>query len=366
MAFKVSFAIALNLMLGLSGIAQTTNGLITGTVQDPTGATVPSATITVIDLGTKGVRRAISDEHGRYVIPQLPPATYSVVVSKEGFAPSERSALQVHVNEEATIDFKLTVGNSVERVEVTSIAPPLNTTSATLGDVVDHETTVDLPLNGRQFTSLTLLSPGASPVEGPQQASKTIALGAGAIVPSVSGQRPQQNNFTMDGVLNNNIYTDIWAISPPPDALDEFNVQSHITDAQFATTSRGQTSTSRLDRGRTITTAIFGSSFATTLLMPKPFPRPRAYPIDRTNTVFTLADRSVFPTSTDARTLGSQVTGKDFGPTNHNPRQRQRSHRQWLEVTFLRYSAVRWELTTLAVPSTKTKFMTQPRADRIR
>jgi len=237
MAFKVSFAIALNLMLGLSGIAQTTNGLITGTVQDPTGATVPSATITVIDLGTKGVRRAISDEHGRYVIPQLPPATYSVVVSKEGFAPSERSALQVHVNEEATIDFKLTVGNSVERVEVTSIAPPLNTTSATLGDVVDHETTVDLPLNGRQFTSLTLLSPGASPVEGPQQASKTIALGAGAIVPSVSGQRPQQNNFTMDGVLNNNIYTDIWAISPPPDALDEFNVQSHITDAQFATTS---------------------------------------------------------------------------------------------------------------------------------
>jgi len=237
MAVSVFAVVVLSLALGPNGIAQTTNGLITGTVLDPTGAAVPSATITATDVGTKGVRKATSDERGRFVIPQLPPATYSVVVSKEGFAPSERPALQLHVNEEATIDFKLTVGNNVQRVEVSSAAPPLNTTSATLGDVVDHETTVDLPLNGRQFTSLTLLSPGASPVEGPQQASKTIALGAGAIVPSVSGQRPQQNNFTMDGVLNNNIYTDIWAISPPPDALDEFNVQSHITDAQFATTS---------------------------------------------------------------------------------------------------------------------------------
>jgi hypothetical protein len=238
MGFKVSFAVAvLSYVLVLSGIAQTTNGLITGTVMDPTGAVIPKASITVTDLGTNGARNALSDEHGHYVIPQLPPATYSLVVSKEGFASSERSTLQIHVNEEATIDFRLTIGNSVQHVEVTASAPPLNTTSATLGDVVDHEATVDLPLNGRQFTDLTLLSPGASPQEGPQQNSKTIALGAGAISPSVSGQRPQQNNFTMDGVMNNNVYTNIWAISPPPDAIEEFNVQAHITDAQFATTS---------------------------------------------------------------------------------------------------------------------------------
>ncbi len=232
------FAIAtLSMVLALAGVAQTTNGLITGTVIDPTGAVVPKATITVTDLGKHLVRTGLSDERGYYIIPQLPPSSYSVVVSREGFESSERPTLQLHVNEEATIDFKLTVGSSVQRVEVTATAPPLNTTSATLGDVVDHETTVDLPLNGRQFTDLTLLSPGASPVQGPQQSSKTIALGAGAISPSVSGQRPQQNNFTMDGVMNNNIYTNIWAISPPPDALEEFNVQSHITDAEFATTS---------------------------------------------------------------------------------------------------------------------------------
>src|SRR5580700_3021740 len=129
---------------------------------------------------------------------------------------------------------------------------------------------------------------------------------------------------------------------------------------------RGQTLTSRLDRGPTLTTAICGSSFETTLLMPKPFPRVSACRIGRTNMVFTLADLYLFPSPPDARTLGSQVTGKDFGPTNHKLRQRKRSQRQWPEVTFQRYSALRWEPTTLAVPSTKTKFMTQPRADRIR
>src|ERR1700681_1111957 len=127
---------------------------------------------------------------------------------------------------------------------------------------------------------------------------------------------------------------------------------------------RGRTSTLRLDRGSTLTTAICGSSFETTLLMPKPSPRDRAYRIGRTNMVFSLVDLSLF--RTDARTLGSQVTGKDFGPTNHKPRQRKRSQKQWLEVTFLRYSALRWEPTTLAVPSTKTKFMTQPQPDQIR
>jgi len=80
----VSFAVAvLSYVLVLSGIAQTTNGLITGTVMDPTGAVIPKASITVTDLGTNGARNALSDEHGHYVIPQLPPATYSIVVSRE-------------------------------------------------------------------------------------------------------------------------------------------------------------------------------------------------------------------------------------------------------------------------------------------
>ena len=124
-----------------------------------------------------------------------------------------------------------------ETIEVTAVTAQLNTTNATLGDVVQHQQIVDLPLNGRSFTQLTLLTPGAAPQESGQQGAFTVKQGAGAISPSVDGQRGQQNNFTMDGLLNNNIFTNTWAISPPPDALQEFNVQAHITDAEFAISS---------------------------------------------------------------------------------------------------------------------------------
>ena len=168
---------------------------------------------------------------------QLSPGRYDVVVQKPGFAKENRSDVELLVNQSVTLDFKLSVASASQTVEVTGVAPELNTTNATLADVVQHQQIVDLPLNGRNFTQLTLLTPGAAPQESNQQATLTVKLGAGAISPSVNGQRGQQNNFTMDGVLNNNIYTNTWAISPPPDALQEFNVQSHITDAQFSISS---------------------------------------------------------------------------------------------------------------------------------
>jgi hypothetical protein len=96
---------------------------------------------------------------------------------------------------------------------------------------------VDLPLNGRQFTQLVLLAPGAAPKETGQQAGFTIPIGGGGLSPSVNGNRGQQNNFTLDGVLNNAIFTNVWAISPPPDAIQEFAVQSQMTDAQFSISS---------------------------------------------------------------------------------------------------------------------------------
>src|SRR5262249_51687367 len=89
----------------------------------------------------------------------------------------------------------------------------------------------------RNFTQLVLLTPGAAPVQASQQGPRIVQEGAGAVSPSVAGQRGQQNNFTLDGVLNNSIYVNTWAISPPPDAIAQFNVQSHIADAQAAISS---------------------------------------------------------------------------------------------------------------------------------
>ncbi len=223
--------------LVLSSPAQTTNGLITGTITDSTGAVVPQAVVDVTNQGTTQLRTATTDNSGSYIVPQLPPGTYDISVKKAGFATENRANVQLQVNQNATLNFSLSVSSSAETVQVTGAPPPLNTTSATLTDVVGHEATVDLPLNGREFTQLTLLTPGAAPIQDAQQSGFAVTQGAGGISPSVNGQRGEQNNFTMDGLLNNQLFTNIWAISPPPDALQEFNVQSHITDAQFAISS---------------------------------------------------------------------------------------------------------------------------------
>ena len=236
--FKTILLICLSALLGpVVSLAQSTNGLITGSITDATGAVVPNVAITVTDQGTGVTRKVSTDGGGHYIVTQLPPAVYTISVASKQFATERRTGVELQVNQNATLDFKLSVSGVNQVVEVTGAPPALDATSATIGTVIGHQQVVDLPLDGRQFTQLVLLTPGAAPVEGPQQASKTITLGAGGISPATNGQRPQQNNFTMDGVLNNSIYTNVWAISPPPDALQEFNVQSHITDAQFSITS---------------------------------------------------------------------------------------------------------------------------------
>lgn len=217
--------------------AQTTNGLITGSITDATGAVISGAQVKVVNRNTGQVRTAVSDASGVYVVPQLAPGVYVLTASKEGFASVELTNVGLLVNQSLTIDLKISVASVAQTIEVTGAPPQLNTTSATLSDVIEHQETVDLPLNGREFTQLALLTPGAAPQEDGQQSAFTVALGSGGISPSVNGQRGEQNNFTMDGVLNNSIFTNTWVIAPPPDALEEFNVQSHITDAQFSISS---------------------------------------------------------------------------------------------------------------------------------
>jgi len=216
---------------------QTTNGLITGAVSDSTGASIPGANVDVVNIGTGVHRTTKSNADGEYILPQLSPGNYKLTVTVNGFTTINRENIQLQVNQSVTLNFQLAVGQTSETVNVTDAPPQLNTTSATLSNVVGHEDTVNLPLNGRSFTQLTLLTPGAAPVQNGQQGAFTVSLGAGGISPSVNGQRGEQNNFTMDGIFNNATYTNTWVIAPPPDAIQEFNVQSHITDAQFSVSS---------------------------------------------------------------------------------------------------------------------------------
>jgi len=218
--------------------AQTTSGLITGTITDQSGAVLPDARVELRNQATGVERKAISDSAGHYTVPELQPGVYDVSVSKEGFATQKLGNVHLEVNQSEALNFKMSISAATQTVEVHADVTSINTTSATQAEVVNHTAIVELPLNGRQFNQLTLLSPGAVPlIQGGQQGFFTVKLGAGSVSPSVDGQRPQQNNYTMDGVLNNALFTNTFAISPPPDAIQEFNVQSHITDAQFAISS---------------------------------------------------------------------------------------------------------------------------------
>ena len=236
-AFALQFGIVALVFAGWA-CAQTTSGLITGTITDSTGAVIPGAQVLLTSQATGVQRSSVTDANGYYSVPELQPGIYDVSVSKEGFANQKLPNVHLEVNQSEALNFKMSVTASTQTVQVNADIQQINTTSATRAEVVGHTAIVELPLNGRQFNQLTLLTPGAVPlVQGGQQGAFTVKLGAGSVSPSVDGQRPQQNNYTMDGVLNNALFTNTFAIGPPPDAIQEFNVQSHITDAQFAISS---------------------------------------------------------------------------------------------------------------------------------
>lgn len=221
-------------LMGASTFAQTVNGAFHGTITDASGAVMPGVLVKISNQATNVTRQVTTNPAGFYTLTQIPPGVYAFEVSKPGFSMVRQNNIQLLVNQDLEVNFSMQVGQVSQQVQVTATPPALDTASATIGQVVGSQQVVDLPLNGRQFTQLILLTPGAAPKENGQQGAFTISIGGGGISPSVNGQRGQQNNYTLDGVLNNYLFENTWAISPPPDAIQEFKVQSHITDAQFS------------------------------------------------------------------------------------------------------------------------------------
>ncbi len=232
--------LVVSLGLAFSSLASAQNVLINGafhgTVTDASGAVIPGATLTIANLNS-GLRRvAITDRRGFYTITQLPPGQYSVSVSKQGFSTVVQSPVQLLINQDLEANYTLKVGSVSQRVSVTAAPPMLKTGSGSLGTVVGSTEAVNLPLNGRQFTQLILLTPGAAPKESGQQTG-FVSLGGTQISPSTNGQQGIQDSFTVDGVLTSHQFDPISQINPPPDAIQEFNVQSHMDDAQYTISS---------------------------------------------------------------------------------------------------------------------------------
>src|SRR5580700_2285127 len=148
---------AIFLLISISTWAQLPTGTILGVVKDASGAVIPDATLTIHSTETDLTRKSVTDSSGSYRVPALPVGHYTVMVEHAGFKTVTETGLNLEVGQEAVVDFALEVGTAEQQVQVTGEAQQVNTTNSTLGTVVGEQTLTDLPLNGRNYTDLTLL-----------------------------------------------------------------------------------------------------------------------------------------------------------------------------------------------------------------
>jgi hypothetical protein len=196
--------------------AQTIDTGILGEVRDPTGAALAAATVTITQPATGLSKTVTADSGGHYEVRYLIPGSYAVEVKAPGFRTERQTGIVIQIGQQARIDFALQVGDVVETVEVSSVAPLLQTENSTLGEVVGPERIVNLPLNGRNFAQLAVLTPGVRVVAENAVRTDVVANGARDINMQVS----------FDGITVVNNRHNFVVFYPSVDAIQEFKVQS--------------------------------------------------------------------------------------------------------------------------------------------
>lgn len=157
---KLRYVVSFLIVAAAPLAAQQGRGAISGTITDASGASVPGVTITIVNTDTNVQFPTVSNEAGFYTVPSLPVGPYTVSAEKQGFKKEVRTGLTLQVDQHAVIDFRLDVGATAESIEVNAAAALVDTTSATVGKVVENRRINDLPLNGRNVLALVLLTPG--------------------------------------------------------------------------------------------------------------------------------------------------------------------------------------------------------------
>jgi Carboxypeptidase regulatory-like domain len=190
-----------------------------GTVVDQTGAGVPGATVTVTALATNRARIVVSGNDGVFVVQSLAPGQYQLRVELSGFRQLTREGIRVTTGETIRVDLTLEAGVA-EAITVTADAPLLRSDSSGLGQVIDNQQVVGLPLNGRSFITLASLAPG-------------VALPPGSLLPRINGGRPRVNEYLFDGISVLQPEPGQVAYFPNVDAIQDFKIESNSPPAEF-------------------------------------------------------------------------------------------------------------------------------------
>jgi hypothetical protein len=222
-------------------MAQTDTGSIAGTVADPTGAVIPGAAITATNIDTGQKLSAVSNGTGGFNILAVPRGTYTVVASEKGFT-SDSAVVTVTILATQTVAFQLQPAGTATTVTVSAAAPLIDTSDSTIGASIQGRQVTDLPLNGRNFTELALLTPGVTrgaygdEASGGGSANYTETIRnneSGAAAISVNGLRPQADNYILDGVDNNDGLVNTILFFPNIDATQEFKVDTSVAPAEY-------------------------------------------------------------------------------------------------------------------------------------
>ena len=212
---------------------------VTGIVSDPTGAPVSSAGVSIKNLETGALRNAVTDDTGRYQILALPVGKYEVNVARPGFQDTTRSGIELVVGQQASIDFRLQVGTVSSEITVMGDAPIVSITTRDISGLVAEQQVKDLPLNGRSYDLLLPLNPGIVNFTSQKTGGTGISNSTTANNFAVSGNRPQQNQFLLNGVEftgaaeNNMAPGGTSGMLLGVDAVREFNVQRDSYSAEF-------------------------------------------------------------------------------------------------------------------------------------
>src|SRR5579863_3492730 len=238
--FIAGFLFAATLSLSYAS-AQTVTGSITGQVTDPSGAIVVGAKVVAENVATAVKTSAVTNGAGVYAIRFLPIGSYNVSVEATGFAPDTIGPFALEIDQTAKIDAALKIGSSTTVEVKEAFHPILNTTDATLGNTLTTNEIQNVPLNGRNFSSLTLFQPGAIDTD------PTGMTGNNAIerntynngVVAVNGNRQQENNYTIEGADNNEPQNNLIGYNPAPDAIAELRVVAANANATYGNANGG-------------------------------------------------------------------------------------------------------------------------------
>src|ERR1700724_1235675 len=224
---------------------QVAGGAITGTVVDSSGRVIPNATVSITNVATGINRTVTTNEDGLYIAPNLLPASYELTFTAAGFRTDVRSGIELTVGATVSLNMTMQVGGSKEIVQVQTEAPDVQLATSDISAVVNATTVRELPLNGRSWTDLATLQPGVNRIQTqPDFAQGTDRgnRGFGQQL-TISGARPQQNNYRLDGISLNDYANgapgSVLGGSLGVDAIQEFSVLTSNYSAEYGKTSGG-------------------------------------------------------------------------------------------------------------------------------